>query len=73
MGKVREMYLSILDKFNSLNDDEIFKLTFLLPTDIVVGGISLQLHDGVIKWKHFPHYWPFVRGIPLKKASDAEL
>ena len=20
-------------------------------------------HDGVIKWKHFPHYWPFVRGI----------
>ena len=25
--------------------------------DIVV------LHDDVIKWKHFPHYWPFVRGI----------
>ena len=20
-------------------------------------------HDDVIKWKHFPHYWPFVRGI----------
>ena len=20
-------------------------------------------HDGVIKWKHFPHYWSFVRGI----------
>ena len=20
------------------------------------------LHDDVIKWKHFPHYWPFVRG-----------
>ena len=20
-------------------------------------------HDGVIKWKHFPHYWPSVRGI----------
>ena len=20
-------------------------------------------HDGVIKWKHFPRYWPFVRGI----------
>ena len=18
------------------------------------------LHDDVIKWKHFPHYWPFV-------------
>ena len=21
------------------------------------------LHDDVIKWKHFQHYWPFVRGI----------
>ena len=20
-------------------------------------------HDDIIKWKHFPHYWPFVRGI----------
>ena len=20
-------------------------------------------HDDVIKWKHFPFYWPFVRGI----------
>ena len=37
------------------------------------------LHDDVIKWKHFPCYWPFVRGIhrsrwiPRTKASDAEL
>ena len=22
-----------------------------------------QHHDDVIKWKHFPRYWPFVRGI----------
>ena len=20
-------------------------------------------HDDIIKWKHFPRYWPFVRGI----------
>ena len=37
------------------------------------------IHDGVIKWKHFLHYWPFVWGIHwslvnfLHKASDAEL
>ena len=36
-------------------------------------------HDDVIKWKHFPRNWPFVRGIhrsrwiPRTKASDAEL
>ena len=23
----------------------------------------LATHDDVIKWKHFPRYWPFVRGI----------
>ena len=23
----------------------------------------LKIHDDVIKWKHFPRYWPFVRGI----------
>ena len=23
----------------------------------------LELHDDIIKWKHFPRYWPFVRGI----------
>ena len=36
-------------------------------------------HDDVIKWKYFPRYWPFVRGIhrsPVNsctKAGDAEL
>ena len=24
---------------------------------------KLVLHDDVIKWKHFPRNWPFVRGI----------
>ena len=24
---------------------------------------SLSCHDDVIKWKHFPRNWPFVRGI----------
>ena len=40
---------------------------------------TLTTHDDVIKWKHFPRYCPFVRGIhrsrriPRTKASDAEL
>ena len=25
--------------------------------------MSYLSHDDVIKWKHFPRYWPFVRGI----------
>ena len=27
-----------------------------------MGGNNTQ-HEDVIKWKHFPRYWPFVRGI----------
>ena len=40
---------------------------------------KLRIHDDVIKWKHFPRNWSFVRGIhrsrwiPRTKASDAEL
>ena len=44
------------------------------------GSVSCHcMHYDVIKWKHFPRYWPFVRGttshrrIPHTKASDAEL
>ena len=27
------------------------------------GGIMDEIHDDVIKWKHFPRLWPFVREI----------
>ena len=33
-------------------------------------------HDDVIKWKHFPRYWPFVRGIhrsPVNSAHKGQL
>ena len=40
---------------------------FLKETDVTNGLWAHNLnpinHDDVIKWKHFPSYWPFVRGI----------
>ena len=30
---------------------------------IVYSLYESNAHDDVIKWKHFPRYWPFVRGI----------
>ena len=27
-------------------------------------------YDDVIKWKHFPRYWPFVRGIPRSLVNS---
>ena len=32
---------------------------YQLPSSSKIQGV----HDDVIKWKHFPRYWPFVRGI----------
>ena len=28
-----------------------------------IGGVQKPSHDDVIKWKHFPRHWRFVRGI----------
>ena len=37
------------------------------PEDMPISSRSISMkltaHDDVIKWKHFPCYWPFVRGI----------
>ena len=30
---------------------------------VITSHITLWEHDDVIKWKRFPRYWPFVRGI----------
>ena len=38
--------------------------------------VSFLYHDDVIKWKHFPRYWPFVRRIhwsPVKSPQDGML
>ena len=31
--------------------------------NIFENSLKLVSHDDIIKWKHFPHYWPFVQGI----------
>ena len=30
-------------------------------------------HDDVIKWKHFPRYWPFVRGIHWPPVNSPQI
>ena len=30
-----------------------------------------QYHEDVIKWKHFPRYWPFMRGIHRSPVNSA--
>ena len=32
--------------------------------------VAPAVHDDVIKWKHFPRYWPFVRGIHRSRVNS---
>ena len=34
-----------------------------LPKSFTINSLAIGQHDDVIKWKHSPRYWPFVRGI----------
>ena len=37
-------------------------LTVVINLLVAITLVSLKYHGDVIKWKHFPRYWPFVQG-----------
>ena len=34
-------------------------------------GLTTYIHDEAIKWKHFPRYWPFLRGIHRSPVNSS--
>ena len=54
-------------EFYRYNATPILTLYCYVKTSIIQLHCTFLLisltHDDVIKWKHFPRYWPFVRGI----------
>ena len=43
---------------------------FCLCSLDVFYSLKITWHDDVIKWKHFPCHWPFVRGIHLSPVNS---
>ena len=41
-----------------------------MHTDCDDNSMVCQIHDDVIKWKHFPRYWPFVWRIHLSSVNS---
>ena len=37
----------------------------------IITSQYICIHDDVIKWKHFPRYWPFVRGIHRSPVNSS--
>ena len=46
--------------------------TFII-TKCWKNNYSFDLHDDVIKWKHFPRNWPFVRGIHRSPVNSTHI
>ena len=44
-------------------DKMVVKASYLCNKNNYTPKAGFCIHDDVIKWKHFPRYWPFVRGI----------
>ena len=49
--------------FRGRNVRQLTTLPKDTPISINCNLLILGCHDDVIKWKHFPRYWPFVWGI----------
>ena len=57
-----KIYIPEID--TSLGEDCIPKLISVISISLMAeNSLSFIIHDYVIKWKHFPRYWPFVPGI----------
>ena len=71
--------ISEIERQNSPKLCYKFSLTIFVSCSQITWMKKTINHDDVIKWKHFPRHWPFVRGIhrcrwiPHTKASNAEL
>ena len=71
--EISRLHITPQSAVRMLGDRAIFQVGF-------AGDVRPRLHDDVIKWKHFPRYWPPLCGeftghrwIPPTKSSDAEL
>ena len=68
-GWVRRKFVEVMALWIST---PVRKTDWLFLLSHALTSIHLCLHDHVIKWKHFPRYWPFVWGIhraPMNSAS----
>ena len=63
-------------KFLTTQNDLDGEPSYRWPHPMHVSLATYQhCHDDVIKWKHFPRYWPFVRGIhrsPVKSPHKGQ-
>ena len=48
---------------NMLTQVRTMTMTIVMAMIVTITNLTFRLHDDVMKCKHFPRYWPIVRGI----------
>ena len=69
--EVRDMYLKSQSHGISFVLSELWQ-SLVGHILIYLNKPSQTLHDDVIKWKHIPRNWPFVRGSPVKSPHKGQ-
>ena len=55
-----------------LDEIHLFQCLCMLQVHCIFSVNMPQYHDGVMKWKHFPRYWPFLRGIHQSPVNSPQ-
>ena len=63
--------LRFLVRFTVVSYNHFWKLRKVYNKPIRHGSMSAWTNDDVIKWKHFPRYWPFVRRIHRSPVNSS--
>ena len=59
---------NVIKCFINLNSAHIYHTTFMYNRSAISDGNDTTYHDDVIKWKHFPRYFPAQR--PVTRSFD---
>ena len=82
---IRFIWANIWQRNNSIAESTIYCKKYVFNglvknssrlKNVLTSLQKLSRHDDVMKWKHFPRYWPFVRGIyrsPLNSPHKSQL
>ena len=62
---VRILHKAVFQKNERTNMSQKTKI-------IITTNLYVDVYDDVIKWKHFPRYWPFVQGIHLSPVNSPQ-
>ena len=56
-------YLALMGELWDVFGENFGENAFVTPSVLAFNSKMVNQHDDVIKWKHFPRNWSFVRGI----------